>query len=127
MYFLLAADAVTTSTEVSIGDALLLAVIAIAVIMLMLSALMAIIYAMPPVINWLDKTIADFRKKKAEATAPAAAVVEAEVAPVVAPKALAKGSCGEICLYNVEPRTAAMIMAIVANEMDTPINELRFK
>ena len=44
-----------------------------------------------------------------------------EVAPATAP-----GSAGEIKLYNVEPKTAAMLMAIVADKMGKPINELRF-
>ena len=42
-------------------------------------------------------------------------------APAVAP-----GSAGHLKLYDVEPKTAAMIMAIVANQMGKPLNELRF-
>lgn len=38
----------------------------------------------------------------------------------------APGSAGDVKLYNTPPRTAAMLMAIVADEMKTPINELRF-
>lgn len=38
----------------------------------------------------------------------------------------APGSAGQIKLYGVEPKTAAMIMAIVANKMEKPLNELRF-
>lgn len=38
----------------------------------------------------------------------------------------APGSAGRIKLYDVEPKTAAMIMAIVADKMDKPLNELRF-
>lgn len=38
----------------------------------------------------------------------------------------APGSAGELKLYDTPPRTAAMIMAIVADEMKAPINELRF-
>ena len=38
----------------------------------------------------------------------------------------APGSAGELKLYNTPPRTAAMLMAIVADEMKAPINELRF-
>lgn len=39
---------------------------------------------------------------------------------------LAPGSAGQLKLHNVEPKTAAMIMAIVANKMGKPLNELRF-
>ena len=53
----------------------------------------------------------------------------APAAPAEAPKttvAPAPGSAGEIKLHDVEPRTAAMLMAIVANKMGKPLNELRF-
>ena len=38
----------------------------------------------------------------------------------------APGSAGQIKLHGVAPKTAAMLMAIVANKMDKPLNELRF-
>ena len=38
----------------------------------------------------------------------------------------ASGTCGEVKLNNVPERTAAMIMAITADELKIPINELRF-
>ncbi len=40
--------------------------------------------------------------------------------------ALAPGSAGQLKLYNVEPKVAAMLMAIVAHKMGKPLNELRF-
>jgi Na+-transporting methylmalonyl-CoA/oxaloacetate decarboxylase gamma subunit len=36
-------------------------------------------------------------------------------------------SCGELKLYDVDERTAAMIMAIVSDESGIPLNELNFK
>ena len=39
---------------------------------------------------------------------------------------LAPGSAGELALYDTDPRDAAMVMAIVADELGKPINELRF-
>ena len=48
-------------------------------------------------------------------------------APTAAPApAPAPGSAGELKLYDTEPRTAAMLMAIVADELRAPLNELRF-
>ena len=58
--------------------------------------------------------------KKAEK--PAVAPVAAEPAP----KELAPGAAGELKLHDVPPKTAAMLMAIVANKMGKPLNELRF-
>ena len=60
----------------------------------------------------------------AETKAPAAAPVPAAPA---APKKLAPGSAGEIKIYDTDPRDAAMIMAIVADKLQKPLNELRFR
>ena len=60
------------------------------------------------------------KKKK---TSDAAEVIE-EVVPAEAPKA--PGAAGQLKLHNVEPKTAAMVMAIVAEKTGKPLNELRF-
>lgn len=44
-------------------------------------------------------------------------------APADAP---AKGSCGKLKRYNVPDKTCAILMAIVADKLETPLNELRF-
>lgn len=60
------------------------------------------------------------------------AIPESKPVPVVAidmspaEKSLAPGSAGELRLYDTDPRTAAMLMAIVADELKAPVNELRF-
>ena len=59
-------------------------------------------------------------KKAASVSVP----VEAPAAPVEAPAA--PGSAGQLKLHTVEPKTAAMLMAIVADKMGKPLNELRF-
>ena len=66
-------------------------------------------------------TVSKFFTTKAKKPEPApAAAVQVPVAPA------APGAAGELKLYSVEPKTAAMLMAIVANKMDKPLNELRF-
>ena len=57
------------------------------------------------------------KKEAAPAVVEEAPVVEAPTAP---------GSAGKLKIYNVEPKTAAMAMAIVADKLQKPINELRF-
>lgn len=57
--------------------------------------------------------------------AKAAPAAPAESAPAV-PAAPAPGSAGELKLYDTDPRDAAMIMAIVADTLGKPLNELRF-
>ena len=64
--------------------------------------------------------------RKALADKKAANVVVEEVPAPVAEAPKAPGSAGKLKLYNVEPKTAAMIMAIVADKLQKPINELRF-
>ena len=61
------------------------------------------------------------RARKAQAAAVA------EAAPVeAAPVAEAPGTAGELKLYDTDPRDAAMIMAIVADTLGKPLNQLRF-
>lgn len=45
---------------------------------------------------------------------------------VQSPAPSAPGSAGRVKLHSVEPKTAAMLMAIVADETGKPLNELRF-
>ena len=60
--------------------------------------------------------------KKAEAPVAKPVSAPAEAAePVVAP-----GTAGQLKLHDVNPKTAAMLMAIVADKMGKPLNELRF-
>ena len=67
--------------------------------------------------------IAVIRRATKKEAAPV--VVEEAPAPVVeAPKA--PGAAGKLKLHNVEPKTAAMAMAIVADKLQKPMNELRF-
>ena len=99
------------------GQALLDSLVGIMVVFFALILLMCIIKIMT--------AIGDSREKKNAAAA--APVKAAEPAPVQAPpKKLVSGTAGEVKLYDTDPRTAAMLMAIVADELKTPINELRF-
>ena len=59
-------------------------------------------------------------------SAPAAAAAPAApAAPAVEPEK-APGTAGQLKTYDVEPKTCAMLMAIVADKMGKPLNELRF-
>ena len=66
-----------------------------------------------------------FTAKDAKKKVAAPAVAPAAAAPA-APQKTAPGAAGQLKLYNVEPKTAAMVMAIVADKMGKPLNELRF-
>ena len=60
-------------------------------------------------------------KKVEVPAAPVEAAPAVEAEPVVAP-----GTAGQLKLHDVNPKTAAMLMAIVADKMGKPLNELRF-
>ena len=64
-------------------------------------------------------------KKTSEPAAAPVPVEEADPAKRVGPKAV--GTAGELKLYDTDPKDAAMIMAIVADSLGKPLNELRFK
>lgn len=64
--------------------------------------------------------------KKAAPAAETAAPAPAHTAPA-AQKKLAPGSAGDVKIYDTDPRDAAMIMAIVADKLGKPLNELRFR
>ena len=103
--------------NISILDAGILALLGYAVVFLGLILLMIVVILLGKIFIAKEKKAA-----AAAATAPAAA---APAAPE-AKKPTAPGSAGELKLYNVEPKTAAMLMAIVADKMGKPLNELRF-
>ena len=64
------------------------------------------------------------RKKFAKAKTPDAA--EASAPAEVVEEVAAPGAAGQVKLHDVEPKKAAMLMAIVADKMGKPLNELRF-
>ena len=101
--------------NIGILDAGVIALLGYAVVFFGLILLMIVVMVM-------GKIFMAKAKKATAAPAPAAAPVE--VAAVDAPTA--PGSAGKLKLHDVEPKTAAMIMAIVADKMGKPINELRF-
>ena len=115
-----------TSNLVNIGimDAAIVAVLGYAVVFFGLILLMGVVMAMGKVFMAKDKKAAEAAaaaKASMSNPAPAAPAAAAPAAPVPAP-----GSAGKLKLYDVEPKTAAMIMAIVADKMGKPLNELRF-
>ena len=103
-----------------VGEAAVLALLGYVVVFFGIVLLMAVVMAMGRVFIARDKKAAAIKE-----AAHAAAQAAAAAAPA-APKPVAPGTAGELKLHDVEPRTAAMLMAIVADKMGKPLNELRF-
>ena len=118
MNFLTATTGAVDLVNISIANAGIVALLGYSVVFFGLILLMC-------VITILGKA---FQAAEAKAKAAAAAAPAAE-APAAAPAVSADpapGSAGKLKLHDVEPKTAAMLMAIVADKMGKPINELRF-
>ena len=76
------------------------------------------------VVMIMGKIFTAKKEKPAAAPAAAPAPVAAPAVPVEAP--VAPGTAGQLKTYDVPPKTCAMLMAIVADKMGKPLNELRF-
>ena len=105
--------------NLNIGDAGVIALLGYLVVFFGLICLMVVIMI-------LGKVMMAASAKQAAKAAAAAAAAPAETAEP-APKKAAPGTAGELKLYDTDPRDAAMVMAIVADTLGKPLNELRFK
>ena len=101
-------------TDITLGQAGLYALLGYAVVFFGLILLMLVVITIGKFFTAKTKksTVGDD-----DHIVPAAPAPEAPAAP---------GTAGQLKLYNVDPKTAAMLMAIVADKMGKPINELRF-
>ena len=104
--------------NIGILDAGIVALLGYAVVFFGLILLQIVVMIMGRIFMAKDKKAA---AAVAAAPAPAAAPVVAVDAPT------APGSAGKLKLHDGEPKTAAMIMAIVADDTGIPLNELVFK
>ncbi len=105
--------------KLDIGSNLLDAVLGYLVVFIGLTLLMGVVIGVGKIMVSSAKKKTATVKEAASAPAPAAA------APA-APKKLAPGRAGAVRIYDTDPRDAAMIMAIVADKLQKPLNELRF-
>ena len=115
--------------EIGILDAGIVALLGYAVVFFGLILLMLVVMAMGKIFIARDKKAAgDVAAAKAAMAKVPAPVVYAPPAAPAAPAATdaAPGTAGQLKLHDVPPKTAAMLMAIVANQMGKPLNELRF-
>ena len=103
----------TMLTSLGIGAAGIYALLGYAVVFFGLILLMVVVMIMGKI----------FTAKKAQPAAAAAPAAPA--APAVEPEK-APGTAGQLKTYDVPAKTCAMLMAIVADKMGKPLNELRF-
>lgn len=122
----MAVDTSDPSFKISVVDALIFSAIGFGIVFFVLLVLNGFIRLLSVIVR-----SAEGAKKPAAApapAAPAAAAPAADAKPAIpAGMKVADGSLGDVKLYDVDDATAAMIMAIVADQLDAPLNELRFK
>lgn len=115
-------------TEISVGEALAVAGLGIVVVMVVLALLAGIIMIMSRIITRMTKEPA--AQAPVAPAAPAPAPVQAAAPQAAKPQGKpipATQSRGECDLVAVDEQTAAMIMAIVADQLGEPLNTLRFQ
>ena len=102
--------------KLDIGTNLVYALLGYLVVFIGLALLMVVIVIVGKIM------VSKLKKAKEPAEAPAA-VAEAPAVKALPP---APGTAGEVKIYDTDPKDAAMIMAIVADKLQKPLNELRF-
>lgn len=108
--------------QYGIGDSFLMSLIGMMVVFLVLIILMISIS--------IISKLAGGKKREmvaAPASSPAPFPIPVPVSGTSGAPVFARGSVGEVKTFDVPDHTAAMVMAIVADQMGTPLNELRFK
>jgi len=110
--------ATTDLVNLGVGPAAVMALLGYAVVFFGIILLMIVVMIMGKIF------IAQAAKKEAKAVAPMDEAPAA--APVAAEPVYAPGTAGQLKTYDVPPKTCAMLMAIVADKMGKPLNELRF-
>ena len=114
------------------SDALIYSLLGMGVVFFALVLLMCIIKVMTAVGDRAEKRSLPIPAAGGAAPAGVAAGgipapdTSAPVIPLTMTAKLAPGAAGQLKLYDTDPRTAAMLMAIVADELQAPLNELRF-
>lgn len=99
--------------NISVGNAAMTALLGYAVVFIGIIMLMILVMFVGDLM---------FKSAKRKAAKAPAAAPATPAAPAAAP-----GTAGELKLYDTDPRDAAMVMAIVADKLGKPLNELRFK
>jgi Na+-transporting methylmalonyl-CoA/oxaloacetate decarboxylase gamma subunit len=119
-----AAKAAENVTEgrltLDVGNNLLYAILGYLVVFIGLALLMIVIIIVGKIM------VSKMKQTKLPAADTEAVAAEAAEVPAVKALPAAPGTAGEVKIYDTDPKDAAMIMAIVANKLQKPLNELRF-
>ena len=101
-------------SDIGAGDAGIVALLGYGVVFVGLIALMIVVTLIGKVFSIQPKAVKEPIPAPVEPAAPTALSIPAP------------GSAGQLKTHDVPPKTCAMLMAIVADKMGKPLNELRF-
>lgn len=113
-------EVAASGTKIGFSENGLTALLGYAVVFCGLLSLMAVLYLMGTFFK-------QRMLRKTRAPLPAVVPVKQKTAPEAPVGEPAPGTAGEVKRFDVPDKEAAMIMAIVADQLGKPLNELRFK
>lgn len=117
--------ALANKRDIPIGEAVNVSVTGIVVVMLVLALLAVLVLLLSKGIRAVEGAAKKRSGKKADSESAEAKT--AEPSKPVGTALPESASAGDLDLYNVDEKTAAVIMAIVSNESGIPLNRLLFK
>ena len=125
---MLTSAAAVDLVNISMLNAGIVALLGYAVVFFGLILLMLVLMALGRVFIARDARLAaQTAAREAEMTSvPVAPHTKGEIVLPHHSAPAAPGTAGQLKLHDVDPKTAAMVMAIVANKLGKPLNELRF-
>ncbi len=112
--------------KMDMGNAAIVAALGYAVVFFGLILLMIVVIGIGKLFIAKDTWAKEKENAAATAMASAPAATPAAAPTNAVEAAAAPGTAGQLKLHDVPPKTAAMLMAIVADKMGKPLNELRF-
>ena len=116
---------------ITIAEALNVSVTGFVVVLLILALLAILVLLLSKSVRTVEGATKKHSKSAQKLKAEKAAVQKAPVSqPAKAPQTAAlpaNCSTGQLDLYDVDEKTAAVIMAIVSHESGIPLNRLQFK
>lgn len=120
-------SSLVSGTKMAFNDALLTAVLGYATVFAGILLLIIVVMIVGRLMSGAKNKAAAKNGQTAGKDSFAAGKGLPEGSAVTEEKRLAPGSAGELKLYDTDPKTAAMIMAIVADNLGKPLGELRFR
>lgn len=109
---------------ITIGEAISVSITGFVVVLLILALLSVLVLLLSKGIRLVEGSTANRKKKTDTAAKPQEAAVSAAATDTPLPE---NTSAGNLETFDVDEKTAAVIMAIVSHESGIPLNRLLFK